>query len=120
VTYSLNFAAPELIIAKEAGMQSVPVSTAADIWSLGLVAYEALMGRRTFSPGTRDSEIQNMLAGRLPLPWDESDPTQLRTLKHSVLECLSRRPDHRPSAENVHEAWSNLLDFAAVKPTGPG
>jgi serine/threonine protein kinase len=114
---SLNYTAPELLIAHQDGLRSLPTTAEADIWSLGVVAYEVISGRRSFSAGTPDLEIHDMLAGRLPLPWDESDPTQLRTAKHSVLECLSRNPHQRPSAENVHLVWSNLLDFAAVKPT---
>lgn len=97
-----------------------PASTAADIWSLGVLAFELLLLRRTFSPGTPEKDIRERISGRLPMPWEEVDPVGLRTLRPSVLQCLSRAPAARPSAEATVTAWRNLLDFAAVKHTEMG
>lgn len=117
LSFSLNYASPEIIIAQESGQRTLDVSASADVWALGVVAYELLSGTRTFAPGTPTSEIRNMISGRLPLPWEEQEPKQLRTLRHSVLSCLARNAAERPSAAEVHSAWKNLLDFAAVKHT---
>jgi serine/threonine protein kinase len=117
LSFSLNYAAPEIILAQESGERTLGVHPAADVWALGVAAYELLSGKRTFAPGTPTSEIRNMISGRLPLPWEEYEPKQLRTLRHSVLSCLARNPAERPSAADIHNAWKNLLDFAAVKHT---
>ena len=120
LSYSLNYAAPEVIKADESGDPNATSSPAADVWSLGVVAFELLLLRRTFSPGTPEKDIRDRLSGRLPLPWEEVDPVGLRTLRHSVLQCLSRAPAARPSAEATMTAWRNLLDFATVKHTEVG
>ena len=121
LSFSLNYAAPEVLLAAEAGDAPAPAAAAAaDIWSLGVVAFELLLLRRTFSPGTPEKEIRDRIAGRLPLPWEEVEPTGLRTLQPSVLQCLSRAPAARPTAESIVTAWRNLLDFAAVKHTEMG
>ena len=117
LAFSLNYAAPELVLAQKRGAGAVTTAAAADVWALGVLAFELLSGRRTFSPGTPEKEIREMLAGSRELPWEREDPKQLRTLKHSVLACLAREPSARPDAAGVHQAWANLLDFAAVQHT---
>ena len=117
LAFSLNYAAPELLAAKEDGACTVTVDGAADMWALGVVAFELLSKRRTFAAGTPEAEIRDMLRGRLPLPWEQEEPRALRTLKHSVLQCLSRDAALRPTAAQVAGTWRNLLDFAAVKHT---
>jgi serine/threonine protein kinase len=117
LTFSLNYAGPELLAAHANGRKTIDVDPSADIWSLGVVAYELLSLKRLFSPGTPEFEIRHMITGQLPLPWEAADPRHLRTLKYSVLQCLSRVPDERPTAAGVVAAWRNLLDFAAVKHT---
>ena len=95
-------------------------SFATDIWALGVVAYELLLLRRTFLPSMPEKQVRDTILGRLPLPWEQTEPRGLRTLRHGVLACLSRTPEARPSAAAVVDAWSNLLDFAAVKHTDLG
>lgn len=77
LSFALNYASPEIILAQEAGSRTLAVDPAADIWALGVTAYELLSGGRTFAPGTPTTEIRNMISGRLPLPWE-------------VLPCLLR------------------------------
>jgi hypothetical protein len=61
-----------------------------------------------------------MISGRKPLPWEAGDVQELRTLKNSVRQCLSRSAAARPSSADLCETWRNLLDFAAVKHTVVG
>lgn len=70
LNFALNYAAPEIVLAQEAGSRTLAVDPAADIWALGVTAYELLSGGRTFAPGTSTTEIRNMISGRLPLPWE--------------------------------------------------
>ena len=61
--------------------------------------------------------VRAQILGDQALPWEVSDCRELRTLKRSVLQCLSRDPLDRPTAADLLATWRNLLDFAAVKHT---
>jgi serine/threonine protein kinase len=112
--FSLRYAPPELVLAMEAGQSSVRVRAALDVWALGIVAFELLTRSRAFPPGLPRERICAQLAGREPLPWE--DPAQqepllrrLRGLRRSVLSCLDREPDARPSAAAVLGLWTSIF-----------
>lgn len=42
--YSLNYASPEVLEAAKRGLKKMAISTAHDMWSTGLVAYEIFTG----------------------------------------------------------------------------
>lgn len=76
-------------------------SPSTDIYSLGVVAYEALVGRRPF---TGESQVAIAMAHikNPPPPLPESIPLAVRNL---VLSCLAKKPDHRPaSAQHLARA----------------
>lgn len=103
LSFALNYAAPEIILAQEAGSRTLAVDPAADIWALGVTAYELLSGGRTFAPGTPTSEIRNMISGRLPLPWEvcllssvlSSCPRSRATHTHTSVCVISAASKHR-------------------------
>jgi serine/threonine protein kinase len=96
------------------------VSEAADMWALGVIAFELLTGQRTFPFGTTKHQVFDQISGRSPLPWeDPAGYTQraaaLRGLRRSVMLCLSRDPAQRPSAERLLVAWNHMFDsFSSV------
>lgn len=114
----LEYAPPENVHSIETGV-ALAVSAAADVWALGVTAFELLTGERAFrgsnggpaAPAWRAT--QDALAGRRPLPWEPPTPDQLRKLrglKASVLQCLVRNPDHRPTSNELVCWWNDLLD----------
>lgn len=58
---SLDFAAPEVVRALEAGKNQMKVEPSQDVWALGMVAYELLTRSRAFPSGmaqqVRDSLV---------------------------------------------------------------
>lgn len=72
-----------------------------DIYSLGIVAYEALAGRRPF---TGESQVSIAMAHikNPPPPLPENIPLPVRNL---VLSCLAKKPELRPaSAQHLARA----------------
>lgn len=72
-----------------------------DIYSLGIVAYEALAGRRPF---TGESQVAIAMAHikNPPPPLPESIPGPVRNL---VLSCIAKKPELRPaSAQHLARA----------------
>lgn len=117
LSFSLNYAAPETVAAHESGARTIVADAAADVWALGVLAYELLAQRRVFPVTTSAQAVRDALSGRAPLPWETREPAALRTLKRSVLACLCRDAAARPAAADVVATWRNLLDFAAVQHT---
>lgn len=113
---SLDFAAPEIVRALEAGKTQMKVEASQDVWALGMVAYELLTRSRAFPSGMAQQDICDQITGRAMLPW-ENEATkrkrllQLKQLKPSVLACLSRNPAERPTAEELHASWIRTLNL---------
>lgn len=65
-----------------------------DIYSLGIVAYEALAGKRPF---TGESQVSIAMAHikQTPPPLPDSVPLAVRNL---VLACIAKKPERRPSS----------------------
>ncbi len=86
---------------------------ASDIYSLGIVAYEALVGKRPFTGATQvDIAIAHVNQPVPPLP-DRVDPAMAAL----VLQMLAKRPEQRPeSAARVAHKLDGML--ATTPPRG--
>jgi len=96
-----------------------PASPTTDIYSLGIVAYEALAGRRPF---TGESQVAIAMAqiNETPpeLPMTVSEP-----IRNLVYACLAKSPGDRPaSASHLSRAAQSLRrgDVAAAAAAVPG
>ena len=95
------YMAPEQLSGKE-------VTSKSDIYSLGLVIYEVLTGKRAFEATTLPELIKAREAGELTRPSTlvrDLDPVQERV----ILRCLEKEPSQRPSS---------ALQVAAALPGG--
>lgn len=98
---SIGYAAPEVVFAYAAGLRSMRVSTAADMWSVGVIAYELLTAAPAFPRTMAKEDVVAALLGKQPLPWEVAPAATLRKLlrlKGAILQCLNRNPAKRPSA----------------------
>ncbi len=85
-----QYMAPEQAIGEVA-------SNAADVWALGAVLYRMLAGVAAFD-GSDTPEVLYKVVREEVAPLPEGVPQVLRDV---VFECLSKKPDSRPTAENV-------------------
>jgi eukaryotic-like serine/threonine-protein kinase len=96
-----------------------PASPATDIYSLGIVAYEALAGRRPF---TGESQVAIAMAQINETPPD-LPPTIAEPVRNLVYACIAKSPSERPaSAANLARAAQALRrgDVAAAAAAVPG
>jgi hypothetical protein len=59
VRYTLEYAAPEVVAAWEAGAAAAAANRAADVWAYGVLAYELLTTRRAFPLKLTESEVRD-------------------------------------------------------------
>jgi serine/threonine protein kinase len=83
--------------AREAGQSRIISDAKADVWSLGIVAYELVMGHRVWPRTMRRHEIIEQLLGGAPLPWeDPGEHAGLRLPHEEVLVLGSASPQPGP------------------------
>ena len=97
------------------------VSRAADIWAMGVIAFELLTQERVFPPEATDEDV-GALRGR-GLPWEVSVAgqvarcTKLRGLRGAVLACLEREAARQPSAGALLASWEHVFDSMKTRGT---
>ncbi len=84
---TVQYLAPEQATGK-------PATPSTDVYSLGVVAYEAISGKRPFS-GETQMAIALAQINEPPPPLDESIDESIRTL---IFDCLQKRPSERVSS----------------------
>lgn len=90
---TLAYAAPEQVL-------GLPVSVAADVYSLGIVLYELLSGARPYRAKAARELEEEVLKGELPRPSDAAaDPVRANALRGDldaiVLKAVKRAADER-------------------------
>lgn len=84
---TVQYLAPEQATGK-------PATPSTDIYSLGIVAYEALAGRRPFT-GDSQMEIAMAQINKTPPPLSEDIDPRVANL---VMSCLAKKPNQRPES----------------------
>jgi hypothetical protein len=70
------------------------VGVRSDLWSLGVVLYEMLAGKRPF-PGTERDSVAARVINDLPPRLRENNAQIDPSLEAVVMRCLEKEPDHR-------------------------
>lgn len=107
---TVQYAAPEQLSGR-------PVTAASDIYSLGVVAYEALAGERPFA-GESQMVIALAQVNDAPPAMPARVPLPVRDI---VMSCLAKDPSARPStaaalARAAHALRDSLTALPAVAP----
>lgn len=93
-----------------------------DVWALGVVAFELLTGTRVFSAQADRTEVLPYMSGARPLPWEAPGKAplvrKLGSLRRTVLACLARDPQDRPSSMAVLRSWNGLFESETATRTG--
>jgi serine/threonine-protein kinase len=87
---TLQYMSPEQLEMKE-------LTPATDIFSLGVVAYEALTGRKPFDQGTAGATAQ-AIRSEFPPPASSLNPTVGKTLAQVVAKAMAKGPWNRYSS----------------------
>ncbi|NBQ93024.1 MAG: serine/threonine protein kinase [Micrococcales bacterium] len=82
---TVQYLAPEQATGK-------PASASGDIYSLGIVAYEALAGRRPFKGETQMAIAMAQINETAPPLSEGIDPRLVKL----VMDCMAKKPDQRP------------------------
>lgn len=95
---TVQYLAPEQATGK-------PASAAGDIYSLGIVAYEALAGKRPFKGETQMAIAMAQINETPPPLPDTIDPKLVKL----VMDCMAKKPDQRPSSALALAARAEAL-----------
>ncbi|MEQ9496910.1 MAG: serine/threonine-protein kinase [Deltaproteobacteria bacterium] len=86
-----------------------PPSTATDVFAIGEVLYEVLAGERAYPSKAIHETVRAKIRGELPdLKLPDRTPNADR-LMQLIVKCLERRPEDRPSIDDVKETLVDLF-----------
>jgi tetratricopeptide (TPR) repeat protein len=96
-----------------------PVDARSDLFSLGVVLYEILAGRRPFQRDT-PAEIMTAILRADPPDLSESNRSVPAELENIVQHCLEKEPASRfQTARDVAFALGSLSEVSSAKPVAP-
>lgn len=102
---TVQYLAPEQATGK-------PASPSTDIYSLGVVAYEALTGARPFT-GENQMAIAMAQINDAPPPMPSTIDQRVQNL---ILQCLAKKPGQRPAtALALAERAESLMSYAPMR-----
>src|SRR5215471_14270967 len=110
---TLLYMAPEQI-------QFRPVSAQSDIFSLGVICYEALTRRQPFR-GATEEQVVNAILNEMPPPASEINPAVNQTMSRVVHKAMAKQPWSRfDSAREFGEALRKALNNQPIELFDPG
>jgi len=110
---TLYYMAPEQFEGK-------PVTAATDVFSLGVVCFEALTRRRPFG-GSRPDEIRAGIMGTTPAPVSSMNPSVSAALSQVIHAAIAKKPLNRfSSAREFGECLKKALRNEPIERFEPG
>ena len=105
---TVQYLAPEQATGK-------PATPSTDIYSLGIVAYEALTGKRPFTGESQMVIAMAQINDKPPAMGDDID----KRVQDLVLSCLAKKPSQRPGSalDLSNRARALRLQLEGVSPT---
>ncbi|KAL3138737.1 hypothetical protein ABBQ32_005584 [Trebouxia sp. C0010 RCD-2024] len=106
MTYTLRYAAPEVVQGDQSGREPPLATPAADVWALGVIAYEVLCGLPLFDKDMNQAEVVSMLLGYTAMPF-EANPALFQSInappnaQNMLRQMLQRNPAARPALKDV-------------------
>jgi eukaryotic-like serine/threonine-protein kinase len=97
---------PEQIVGK-------PQDARSDIFSLGVILYEMITGRRPFQADSLQGMCAQIMSST-PLPPSQANPSLPSGLNDLVAACMAKDPAHRKSS--AEDLADDLYPFARRKP----
>jgi serine/threonine-protein kinase len=112
---TFQYMSPEQALLKE-------ITPASDLFSLGVILYEALTLRKPFARNTADETMEAVIK-YIPPPVSEINPSISQSVSRVVHKCLAKQPIHRFSSarelsETLQKAFRNepIFDSAKIEP----
>ncbi len=110
---TLDYMAPEQLQLKGATPQS-------DIFSLGVVAYEALTGQRPFAQFT-GTDLVEAIRTFIPPPATELNPAVNQMVSRTIHKAMAKQPYHRyPTAREFAETLQKAMRNEPIERFDPG
>ncbi|MBS1875842.1 MAG: protein kinase [Acidobacteria bacterium] len=105
---TVRYASPEQI------QPDAALSTASDVYSLGVILYELLTGQSPYGPKTDPAPLLDAVLNRDPIDPRSIVPKLDRDLQHILMKALRKNPEDRYST--VDELRADVANYLDDKP----
>ncbi|GAB5406687.1 MAG: hypothetical protein Aurels2KO_49180 [Aureliella sp.] len=114
LTGSLILGTPTYMSPEQISGDHSAVSTTSDVYSLGVVLYEMLVGAPPFR-GPSPAAVHHLITTQPPVPPKQIQPSISRDLETICLKCLEKSPkDRYPSAKELLDDLQRLSDSRPI------
>jgi serine/threonine protein kinase len=81
----------------------LPVTSASDVYAIGVILYEALTGALPHAGGSSPHELLRRIAEEAPTPITDHRTDLPPAVLEVIVRTLTKNPGERPGAQEVHD-----------------